>query len=149
MANEAPVGRTRRRVLFICVGNACRSQFAEAFSRHLASDVIEPSSAGLYPFGRIAEATQTVGREFGLSFDGQSSKVVTEADLNRADLIVNMSGIPGRALFQAESPVVDWDVDDPFGEDLAVYRRIAAQIEKNVRDLAGEFRSQRAHSTTA
>lgn len=147
MANETPARHTPRRVLFVCVGNSCRSQFAESFSRHLASDVIDPASAGLYPFGRIAEATQTVGREFGLSFDGQSSKGLTGAEIDRAELIVNLSGIPGQALFQTERPVVDWEVDDPFGEDLAVYRRIATEIEEKVRNLAEEFRSQRAHST--
>ena len=149
MASEAPAKRTRRRILFICVGNSCRSQFAEAFSRQLAADVIEPASAGLYPFGRIDEATQAVGREFGLSFDGQSSKGFTKDDLHRADLVVNLSGIPARAALKTERPVVDWEVDDPFGEDLAVYRRIATEIEGKVRQLAGEFRSQQSHSSTA
>ena len=149
MAHEAPVERTRRRVLYICVGNSCRSQFAEAFSRQLAADVIEPASAGLYPFGRIAETTQSVGREFGLSFDGQWSKGFSDADLSRADLIVNLSGIPEGSALETETPVVDWEVDDPYGEDLAVYRRIAAEIEGKVRRLAAEFRSEGTRSDTA
>ena len=131
----------RRRVLFVCIGNSCRSQLAEAFARKLAADVIEPSSAGLSPFGRIAETTTAVGAEFGLSFDGQFSKGLEAVDLAQSDLVVNMSGIPAGGLFETARDVVDWEVEDPFGEDLSVYRRIAEQIETRVRDLAGELRA--------
>lgn len=137
MAAEAP----RRRVLFVCIGNSCRSQLAEAFARKLAADVIEPASAGLSPFGRIAEATTSVGAEFDLSFDGQFSKGLEAVDLAGSDLVVNMTGIHSRGLFETARPVVDWDVEDPFGEDLAVYRRIAAEIETKIRALAVEFRA--------
>lgn len=146
MGNEVQPGPARRRVLFVCVGNSCRSQFAEAFSRSLAADVLEPSSAGLSPLGRIAESTRAVGKELGLSFDGQSSKSLSAADLDWADLIVNLSGVPARASFRTEKPVVDWDVDDPYGEELVIYRRIAREIEERVRQLAAQLRCERAHS---
>jgi len=140
MAAEKSSAPPRRRVLFVCVGNSCRSQFAEAFARKLAPDVIDPSSAGLSPFGRIAEPTVSVGAEFGLSFDGQYSKGFSPEDLARADLIVNITGIDSTGLFQTTRPVLTWNVDDPFGEDLAVYRSIAAQIEAKVQLLASIFR---------
>ena len=38
-----------KRVLFVCIGNACRSQMAEAFARAYGSDVLVASSAGLFP----------------------------------------------------------------------------------------------------
>lgn len=118
---------------------------AEAFSRKLASDVIEPASAGLYPLGRIAEATITVGKEFDLSFDGQSSKRLRANDLDWADLVVNLSGIPDSVAFETVKPVLDWNVDDPYGEDLTEHRRIAADIEARVLQLAAEIRSERTH----
>ena len=46
------------RVLFVCLGNACRSPMAEAIASHDASDVLEASSAGLYPLGEIPDETQ-------------------------------------------------------------------------------------------
>jgi protein-tyrosine-phosphatase len=138
MAAEQPA---RCRVLFVCVGNSCRSQLAEAFARKLAADVIEPSSAGISPFGRIAETTTAVGAEFGLSFDGQFSKGLEAVDVAQSDLVVNMTGISSRGLFETAKPVVDWDIEDPFGEDLAVYRRIAGQIEMQVRALALSLRT--------
>jgi arsenate reductase len=39
------------RVLFLCTGNSCRSQMAEAWTRHLKADLIEPYSAGVEPKG--------------------------------------------------------------------------------------------------
>jgi arsenate reductase (thioredoxin) len=143
--DEAAAGAAgrRERVLFVCVGNSCRSQMAEAFARHLAGDVIEPSSAGLSPLGEIAEATRRVLGERGISVDGQSSKGLTEVDSNAADLIVNMTGIPGQSLFGKERPVLDWEVGDPFGEDLGRYREAAETIEERVRELADELRAAR------
>jgi arsenate reductase len=140
-ADESPAAPARRRVIFICVGNSCRSQLAEAFARKHAPDVIDPSSAGLSPFGRIVEPTVSVGSEFGLSFDGQFSKGFGPEDLAAADLIVNLTGIDSPGLFKTTRPVVVWDVDDPFGEDREVYRRIAAQIEAKILVLAAEIRA--------
>jgi arsenate reductase len=137
----APV---RRRVLFVCIGNSCRSQLAEGFARKLAPDVIAPASAGLSPLGRIADSTRAIANEFGISLDGQSSKGFDAADLQAADLVVNLTGIPSRGLFATEKPVITWDVEDPYGEELAVYRRVAAEIEGRIRELAGELRAGNA-----
>src|ERR1700683_5034768 len=96
---EAQRGRTmmapRTKVLFLCVGNACRSQMAEAIARHSASDVIEASSAGLVPFGEIPSTTLAALRERGISADGQSSKGLRSEDVAAVDLVINMTGRPG------------------------------------------------------
>lgn len=130
---------SRTRVLFVCVGNTCRSQIAEALARHTAADVIEPSSAGISPFGRIVEPTRAILRERGVSLDGQYSKGLREVNADGAHLIVNMTGMPGRALFPGAS-VVDWEIDDPYGEDLGVYRRILEDIEERLNALAADLR---------
>lgn len=140
MADEATPA-ARKRVLFVCVGNSCRSQFAEAAARHFAADVIEASSAGLSPLGRIADPTRKIAAECGWSLEGQSSKGLDEAGVYTVDLVVNLTGIPARALFPAGAAVVDWDIDDPYSEALAVYRRVAGEIEEKVRALAGRIRA--------
>ncbi|HEX9759455.1 MAG TPA: low molecular weight phosphatase family protein [Candidatus Acidoferrales bacterium] len=129
----------RTRVLFVCVGNTCRSQIAEALARHTAADVIEPSSAGISPFGRIVEPTRAILRERGVSLDGQYSKGLREVDPDSFALIVNMTGMPGRSLFPGGN-VVDWEIDDPYGEDLGVYRRILEDIEELLNALASDLR---------
>src|SRR5580700_1208079 len=106
----------RSKVLFLCIGNACRSQMAEAIARHNASDVIEASSAGLVPFGEIPGTTLDALRERGISADGQSSKGLRMENISAVDLIINMTGRPGTTIFkEIVPPVEDWDVGDPYG----------------------------------
>jgi arsenate reductase len=129
------------RVLFVCLGNSCRSPMAEALARHIASDVIEASSAGLAPLGYVSPATLKVLAESGVAGDGLVSKPLRMVDFTSIDLVVNLAGrsiekyLDGRVL-----PVEDWDVGDPFGSDLAVYRRIRDEIEQRMLDLAERLR---------
>ena len=135
--------KTRKKVLFVCIGNSCRSQMAEALARHLASDVMEPASAGISPLGHISDSTRKVLLERGVKMGHQFSKGLREADPDHAHLVVNMTGMPGKGLFPG-ADVVDWEVDDPFGEDLATYRRACDEIEALVNDLAVKLRKDRA-----
>jgi protein-tyrosine-phosphatase len=115
---------------------------AEALARHLAPDLIEASSAGLYPLGYIVAPTLAVLAESGIACQGQTSKPLREADLRAADLIVNMTGHAAKYLFDDHTlPVEDWDVGDPFGSGLEVYRRIRDEIERRIGDLAARLRA--------
>jgi arsenate reductase len=134
-----------RRVLFVCIGNSCRSQMAEALAKQFASDVIQPSSAGLSPLGRIADTTRRVLLERGVSVDGQHSKGLGEANPSVAELIVNLTGIPGEKLFPfPQAEVEDWEVGDPYGEDLEIYRRVCDEIEERLKELAERLRGKPA-----
>jgi arsenate reductase (thioredoxin) len=133
----------RTKVLFVCVGNACRSQMAEAIAKHVAPDVIEASSAGLVAFGEITGPTLAVLREHGISADGQTSKSLRSEDMSAADLVINMTGRAGATIFtEPTPPFEDWDVGDPFGFNLTVYRTIRDQIESRVKDLAKRLREK-------
>jgi arsenate reductase len=141
--------RARTKVLFLCYGNACRSQMAEAIARNLAADVIEATSAGLVPFGEIPSTTLTALAERGFSAEGQRSKPLRPEDLSAADLVINMSGRSGASIFsEPTTPFEDWDVGDPYGSNLPVYRVIRDQIEARVEDLAQRLRDKvKAHET--
>ncbi len=133
-----------KKVLFVCVGNSCRSQMAEALARHSASDVIAAASAGLSPLGHIEATTLAALKEKGITAHRQYSKGLFDKTLFRPDLIVNMSGIPSRSLFPADA-VLDWQVGDPYGENLVTYRRICDDIEARVKALAEELRAEAKH----
>lgn len=113
---------------------------AEALARHHAADVIEPLSAGLSPLGRVVEPTRKVLLERGVRPDGQFSKGLREVDADDAFLIVNMTGIPGKSLFPGAN-VVDWEVGDPYGEDLLTYREVCDDIEDRLKRLVAELRA--------
>ena len=136
-----------KRMLFVCVGNSCRSQMAEALARHRAGDVIEPLSAGISPLGSVAEMTRRVLLERGVRTDGLFSKGLRDVDRDTADLIINMTGIPGGSLFPGAN-VEDWEIEDPYGEDLATYHRICDDIEEKILELAARFRAARAADQT-
>jgi len=105
--------------------------------------VIEPSSAGLVPFGEIPSTTITVLREHGISADGQTSKPLRSEDMSAADMVINMTGSSGAGIFTEPAPQIeDWDVGDPYGFNLAVYRAIRDQIEERVEDLARRLRER-------
>ncbi len=132
---------TRTRVLFVCIGNSCRSPMAEALARHLASDVIEATSAGISPLGHVADLTRRTLIEKGVDAMGLESKSVREAAPLPPDLLINMTGIPGRNIFP-DMVLEDWNVEDPYGEDMATYRRICEDIEARIEDLAKRLRRE-------
>jgi protein-tyrosine-phosphatase len=114
---------------------------AEAIARSSASDVIEASSAGLVPFGQIPHTTLEVLQEVGISINGQTSKPLRPEDLDDADIVINMTGRSGASVFKEPiGQLEDWDVGDPYGMNLAVYRAIRDEIEARVEDLARRLR---------
>ena len=128
----------KKRVLFVCIGNSCRSQMAEGFARAYGSDIIEPQSAGLSPASIIAPLTRQVLGEKNVRIDDHFPKGLEMVSRQAFDIIVNMSGtklaIPG-------TRVLDWPVQDPIGHKEEVYRTVAAQIEGLVMRLILELRS--------
>jgi protein-tyrosine phosphatase len=146
----------RFHVLFVCLGNACRSPMAESIARQLASDVLEPSSAGLYPLGRLPEPTEQTLIANGYSIKGLSSKPLRRAALEASDLVINMTGAPLEGLFAGyvieDVPLAErietWTIEDPYGADPATYQRILEELESKIMLLAGRLRdTQRATSS--
>ncbi|HEV2424350.1 MAG TPA: hypothetical protein VGZ29_05945 [Terriglobia bacterium] len=124
-------------MLFVCIGNACRSPMAEAFANHLGEGRVRAWSAGLFPVGWIPPETHAVMEERGLSLDGQSSKGLEEVPAAAMDLIVDMAGdglaVPVPAGFNGR--VIRWDIPDAFSSDLESNRATRDLIEAQVRVL--------------
>jgi arsenate reductase len=144
-ANAQPKSTAKsppRRILFVCIGNSCRSQMAEALARHLAADVIEAASAGVTPLGQVSPTSLRALEVRGVRADGQFSKSIGETSQFNPELIVNLSGIPGKSLFPF-AEVVDWEVEDPYGEELETHMRICDDIEARVKELAKRLRKRK------
>jgi protein-tyrosine phosphatase len=115
---------------------------AEAIARRDAADVMEASSAGLAALGFVAGPTLAVLHERGYVVEELRSKGLRREMYEQADLVINMSGRPKEEIFTAYGKVQDWDVEDPYGADLEIYRRICEDIEERVRELAERIRAQ-------
>lgn len=134
----APTTGGKRRVLFVCIGNACRSQMAEAFVRAYGGDIIAASSAGLSPAAVIPPLTRKVLGDKNIGIGDQFPKGVEMAGRGPFDIVVNMSGMP---LNLPAKNVVTWRVQDPMGYGEPMFRRVADQIEELVMRLILEVRS--------
>ena len=136
---------SKPRVLFVCLGNAVRSQMAEALARHSAGDVATYASAGLTPLGAIAPLTHRVLAERGVSSDGHYSKSLEQASHTRANIVINMSGEPRGSRFrECKAEIEDWRVDDPYGMEIEEYRRACDAIEVRLAEFTARMRARTA-----
>jgi arsenate reductase len=132
----------RVKLLFVCIGNAHRSQMAEGFARHLGADFVDVQSAGLAPVAYVPEVTRRVMQEKGVSLETHFPKALEELPLEGVDLAVNMSG--ARLYGLPVGRVVDWKVKDPVGQSEDVHREVRDDIEQRVAELIEELRSAQA-----
>lgn len=120
-----------RNLLFVCYGNAFRSQMAEGFfNYHNKNKKYAAVSAGTHPFGRVPETTKTIMQEKGIDISGQSSKRLAREMIDDAYKIYvlyedDFSDLPQQKL-------VSIPIEDPFGESPEEMRRIRDEIEKKV-----------------
>jgi arsenate reductase (thioredoxin) len=138
---QAPAPQAaKKRVLFVCIGNSCRSQMAEAFARAYGADILEVRSAGLSPATMIAPLTKQTMEERNLNVDGQFPKALDLVKREPFDVAVNMSGYP---ITVPNARVLTWVVPDPIGQKESVYRSVASQIEGLVMRLILDLRAGR------
>jgi len=136
---RANVKKTKQRVLFICIGNACRSQMSEAFARAYGTDVLIVRSAGLAPASALPTLTRQTLSEKNIPSEGQLPKGLDSVVGEPFEIVVNLSGQPLPSSFGA-ARLIEWTVRDPIGESEDVYRAVATQIEGLVMRLILELR---------
>jgi arsenate reductase len=130
----------KKRVLFVCIGNSCRSQMAEAFARAYGADALWVQSAGLGPASMVAPLTRQVLEEKNVRSDHQFPKGLDMMTREKFDLVVNMSG---RKFTFPSGEMVEWVVRDPIGLPAEIYRAVANQIEGLVMRLILDARASR------
>ncbi len=110
---RTPASPVKKRVLFVCIGNSCRSQMAEGFARAYGSDVMTVQSAGLSPAAMIAPLTRQVLAERNIHIDDHFPKALDSFSQMPFDIVVNMSGAK---LPLPAARAVEWPVPDPIGQ---------------------------------
>jgi arsenate reductase (thioredoxin) len=125
-----------KKILFVCVENAGRSQMAEAFAKKYGSDKIEASSAGNKPSEAVNPVVVEAMKEAGIDISANKPKQLTFQMAQDADLIVTMGcnsqGICPGPFFK---PTVDWALEDPKDKPMEKVREIRDQIEQKVKNL--------------
>lgn len=129
----------RKRVLFVCIGNSCRSQMAEAFARAYGSDVMIPASAGLTAASSIASDTMEAMHEKSIDLRDQFPKSLRHMSRAQFDLVINMSGMPLSDDLKS-ARVVDWEIPDPVLLPYDEHCEIRDLIERRVMQLILDLR---------
>jgi protein-tyrosine-phosphatase len=130
-----------KKVLFVCVENAGRSQMAEGFLRKFAPhlDVI---SAGTKPKSQLIPNVIDVMKEIGIDITEQKPKELTNEMISQS-IIVNMGCMDTEscpALFVDE--VIDWNISDPKDKDIDKIREIRDQIKNEALNLIKKLEEQ-------
>jgi len=137
----------RKKVLFICIGNACRSPMAEAIARVDAYDAIDAFSAGLAPIGFVTELTKQTLIRNGCWVEDLESTSISPKVWEQVDIVINMSGHPREVAFDDYSRVDDWNIEDPYGKDPGTHQRVFEEIRLRIAKLAQECREQLAQES--
>jgi protein-tyrosine-phosphatase len=125
-----------KKILFVCIENAGRSQMAKAFAEKYGADKIEASSAGNQPAKQINPVVVEAMKEKGIDLSKNKPKQLTTQMAMDADLIVTMGcnavGICPGPFFKVS---IDWKLDDPKDQPIEKVRLIRDEIERRVKQL--------------
>ena len=121
---------TRKRVLFVCVENANRSQMAEAFARMHGGDAVEAMSAGSKPSGVINPKAVRFMAERGYDLAAHGSKSLDQVS-GEFDAVVTM-GCGDDCPWVPAKRREDWALPDPKHMDDDGYRAVRDEIEARV-----------------
>jgi len=129
----------KQKILFLCTGNACRSQMAEGWLKHLGGDRFDVYSAGIVAHGKNPRAI-AVMQEAGVDISSQQSEQLNPAILDSLDLLVTVCGNA-----DASCPTVPvrckkqhWPFDDPAKatgneeEIMTEFSRVRDQIRDSI-----------------
>jgi len=126
--------KPRAKVLFVCIGNACRSQMAEAFAKNLASDKFDVYSAGEQPDRAIDLNTILVMKEKDIDISQAKTKGFSELQEQAFDYVIVMDR---RVLcpFYPSKEKLYWKIDDPKGRSVDTFRKVRNKIESEVKQF--------------
>ncbi|MFZ5995129.1 MAG: arsenate reductase ArsC [Thermodesulfobacteriota bacterium] len=137
--------KPKLKILFLCTGNTCRSQMAEAWARHLKGGQLEACSAGIDPRGVDSMAIKAMA-EAGIDISGQKSKDVNSLGDIAFDYVITLCDSTREAcpFFPAKTKIVHAGFDDPprlaasaqsEEEAMSHYRRVRDEIRAFVEGL--------------
>ncbi|MBN2031491.1 low molecular weight phosphatase family protein [bacterium] len=122
------------KIAFVCTENMCRSQMAEALAKNLFPEHVFVS-AGTHPADSMDEGALNMLEEEGIHWEGKPKSLNR---INRPDILVSMGCdvacpiIPG-------VKVVQWDIADPKGKEIEIYRRTADLLKEKIRQLVSKY----------
>lgn len=137
MTNPKPV------LYFLCTGNSCRSQMAEAWGKHYLGDKWDVKSAGIEAHGLNPNAVKAM-KEVGMDITDQTSDIIDPEILNNAEFVVTLCGDARDKCPITPSHVRNehWGFDDPAKAEgteeqkWVFFQRVRDEISKRIKHFA-------------
>jgi protein-tyrosine-phosphatase len=124
-----------KKILFVCVHNAGRSQIAEAFFNQMAKGKAKGFSAGTQPADKVNPIVIEAMREVGIDISRRKPKMLTLKMLEDADRVITMGcGVEG-VCPASFVPTEDWELEDPEDKPIEKVRQIRDEIKAKVDEL--------------
>jgi arsenate reductase (thioredoxin) len=135
----------KKKILFLCTGNSCRSQMAEAWTRNLRGDEYEAYSAGISPKSMDPLAVHVMS-EAGINISSQQSKSIDSLGMIEFDYVITLCDNARETCpyYPAKNKVIHKGFDDPpnlakavknHKEVLNIYRKVRDEIKDYVINL--------------
>jgi protein-tyrosine-phosphatase len=135
------------KVLFVCRGNNCRSQIAEAVYNRL-TDSTNASSAGTHVEGAgitllefskrpdVTSFTMEVMHDAGFNLENKVQTQLTRDMLHKYDVVVSMAAKQLTPSWLSSTPnYVYWKIPDPKGRSYEITKRAKEAIEQKIHEL--------------
>jgi arsenate reductase len=124
-----------KKILFVCIENANRSQMAEAFAKMLGGNEVESYSAGSNPSGKINPKAINAMKELGYDLSLQQSKSLEEVkQFAPFDAVVTM-GCGDACPWMPAKKSIDWEIPDPKEMNEDDFRKVRDLIKDQVKEL--------------
>ena len=129
----------RKKILFACRENACRSQMASAFAQYHAGDKLDVSNGGSEPASEINRDMAAVMQEKGIDMEFRNPRTLEDAiSENPPEMIITM-GCREQCPVVPGARILDWDLPDPAEKPIEFMRDIRDEIEQRVQALVTEL----------
>ena len=133
-----PMESKKTKVVFVCVENARRSQMAEGVANALGQGKLEVYSAGSRPSSQIDPLVIEVMRVKGIDLSGKRPKGLNEIPPIEMDYLITM-GCEETCPALLAKKIIEWEIPDPKGKSIEVFREVRDLIEDKVRTLLSEI----------
>jgi arsenate reductase (thioredoxin) len=127
-----------KRIVFICIENARRSQMAQGFAEVFGKGMLEVYSAGSRPSTQIDPLVIEVMKEKGIDLSARRPKSLNDLPPIKMDYLVTM-GCEDTCPAVLSERIIDWQIPDPKGKSIDEFREIRDMIGQKVSALLEEI----------
>ncbi|MGD9080710.1 MAG: NAD(P)H-dependent oxidoreductase [Desulfobacterales bacterium] len=129
----------RKKILFACRENACRSQMAGAFAQYLAGDKFEVITGGSEPADQVNPDMIEAMHEKGIDMTYRVPQSIESAISDTTPNFIVTMGCGEECPFVPGAQMLDWDLPDPAGKPPDFMRQVRDEIENRVNNLIKEL----------